>query len=88
MDRELAMNYVLMNANGECLKNFTGTGWKSTRGLHLAKVFDSEEEAFQCALEINRVIRAIKMRRLTHRLYFVPYTTHEALHSRNALNER
>lgn len=82
------MYYILMNSHGECLKNFTDTGWESTRGLHLAKVFNNEKEAFQCALKINDVIRTIKMKQLTYEFYFVPYTTHEALHSRNALNER
>ena len=82
------MNYILMNGHGECLKNFTDTGWKSTRGFYMAKVFNSQKEAFQCSLEINRVIKAMKMQQLTHKLYFVPYTLNEAIHSQYTLNER
>lgn len=82
------MIYILMNGHGECLKNFTDTGWKSTRGLYLAKVFNSQKEAFQCSLEINRVISAMKMQQLTRKLYFVPYTLNEAICFQDTLNER
>ena len=82
------MNYVLMNGHGECLEDFTDTGWKSTRDPYFAKVFNSQKEAFQCSLEINRIISAMKMQQLVRKFYFVPYTLGEAFYSRNASDVR